>query len=210
MTVAAPPLAASRWRASPRRLASLIFGLAIFGAGDACLVASELGNSPWTVFAEGVSVQTPLSVGAATIATSFVVLLLWIPLRQRPGLGTVANAFVVGLAIDATLLVLPSEVPLGVRWLELSGGIALVAVGSAFYLGAALGPGPRDGLMTGLHRVTGRPVSLVRGGIELTALLLGALLGGTFGVGTVAFALLIGPAVQSALRIARVARPGDL
>jgi uncharacterized membrane protein YczE len=207
-TVPAAP--ASRWRASPRRLAALLFGLAVFGAGDACLVASELGNSPWTVFAEGVSVQTPLSVGAATVVTSFVLLLLWIPLRQRPGLGTIANAIVVGLAIDATLLVLPDQAPLAVRWVELLGGIALVAVGSAFYLGAALGPGPRDGLMAGLHRVTGRPVALVRGCIEVSALLAGALLGGTLGVGTVAFALLIGPAVARALRLAGVERAGDL
>ena len=210
MTAAAPTAAPSRWRASPRRLATLLLGLAVFGAGDALLVASDLGNSPWTVFAEGVSVQTPLSVGAATVVTSFVLLLLWIPLRQRPGLGTVANAVVVGLAIDATLALLPDDAPLAVRWLELAGGIGLVAVGSALYLGVALGPGPRDGLMTGLHRVTGRPVSLVRAGIELTALAAGIVLGGTFGAGTIAFALLIGPAVATALRIAKVSRPGDL
>ena len=209
MTVAAAE-APSRWLASPRRLGMLLLGLAIFGAGEACLVASELGNSPWTVFAEGLEKQTPLSVGAATVATSFVLLLLWIPLRQRPGLGTLLNALLVGLAIDATLLVLPDGAPLGVRALEVAGGIALVAIGSAFYLGAALGPGPRDGLMTGLHRVTGRPVALVRAGIELSALAVGIALGGTFGVGTIAFALLIGPAVAAALRLAGVARVGDL
>ena len=209
MVATAPAAVASRWRASPRRLASLFFGRVVFGAGDACLVASELGNSPWPVFAEGLSVQTPLTVGAATVVTSFVLLLLWIPLRQRPGLGTIANAVVVGLAIDATLLVLPDQAPLAVRWIELFGGIALVAIGSAFYLGAALGPGPRDGLMTGLHRVTGRPVALVRGCIEVGALLAGALLGGTFGVGTVAFALLIGPAVAFALRVGRT-EPGSI
>jgi uncharacterized membrane protein YczE len=182
----------------------------VFGAGDACLVASELGNTPWTVFAEGLSEQTPLTIGAATIATSFALLLLWIPLRQRPGLGTVLNAVVIGVAIDVTLLALPDHAPLGVRWLLLFGGIALVAVGSAFYLGAALGPGPRDGLMTGLHRVTGRPVAAVRAGIEITALVIGALLGGTFGVGTVAFALLIGPAVAVALRARGVSRIAEL
>jgi uncharacterized protein len=182
----------------------------IFGAGEACLIASELGNSPWTVFAEGISEQTPLSVGAATVATSFLILLLWIPLRQRPGLGTVSNAIVVGLVIDATLLVLPDDMPLGVRAAEVLLGIALVGVGSAFYLGAALGPGPRDGLMTGLHRVTGRPVALVRGGIEVSALLVGIALGGTFGAGTIAFALLVGPAVALALRLARVTNVGDL
>jgi uncharacterized membrane protein YczE len=210
MTAAASSAAPSRWRASPRRLATLLLGLTVFGAGDALLVASDLGNSPWTVFAEGVSAQTPLSVGAATVVTSFVLLLLWIPLRQRPGLGTIANAVVVGLAIDATLAVLPADAPLAVRWLQLASGIVLVAIGSALYLGVALGPGPRDGLMTGLHRVTGRPVSLVRAGIELSALAIGAVLGGTFGVGTIAFALLIGPAVATALRVAKVSRPGDL
>ena len=187
-------------------------GLWLFGAGEAGLVASDLGNSPWTVFAEGVSVQTPLSVGAATVASSFVVLLLWIPLRQRPGLGTLANAVVVGIAIDATLLMLPAPeaVPPAARWVELGGGIALVAIGSAIYLGTALGPGPRDGLMTGLHRLSGRPVALVRGLIEVSALVLGVVLGGTFGIGTVAFALLIGPAVATALRVAGVQRAGDL
>jgi uncharacterized membrane protein YczE len=201
---------ASRWRASPRRLASLLLGLAVFGAGEACLVASELGNSPWSVFAQGVSRQTPLSIGAATIAMSFAILLLWIPLRQRPGLGTIANAVVIGLAIDATLSVLPDHAPLLARYAEVLGGIALVATGSAFYLGATLGPGPRDGLMTGVHRLTGRPVALVRTAIELSALAVGVALGGRFGVGTVAFALLIGPAVALALRAAGVTRPGDL
>lgn len=205
---AAAPL--SRWRASPRRLASLLFGLVLFGVGDACLVASELGNSPWTVNAEGIALHTPLTVGAATMATSFAILLLWVPLRQRPGLGTVANAVVVGIALDATLAVLPDDAALPLRVGELAGGIALVAIGSAFYLGAALGPGPRDGLMTGLHRLTGRPVALVRGSIELTALAIGVVLGGTFGPGTIAFALLIGPAVALALRVAGVTRVGEL
>jgi uncharacterized membrane protein YczE len=200
----------SRWRASPRRLASLFLGLVVFGAGEACLIASELGNSPWTVFAEGVAKQTPLTVGTATVATSFVLLLLWIPLRQRPGLGTIANAIVVGVAIDATLVVLPDDAALVPRVAEVVVGIALVAMGSALYLGAALGPGPRDGLMTGVHRVTGWPIAPVRAAIEVAALVVGAILGGTFGPGTIAFALLIGPAVALALRIAGVARVGEL
>jgi uncharacterized membrane protein YczE len=201
---------ASRWRASPRRLASLLFGLAVFGAGEACLIASELGNSPWSVFAQGVSKQTPLSIGAATIVMSFAILLLWIPLRQRPGLGTIANAVVIGVAIDAALALLPDSTPLAVRYLEVATGIGLVALGSAFYLRAALGPGPRDGLMTGLHRVTGRPVALVRTCIEVSALCVGVVLGGRFGIGTIAFALTIGPAVALALRLAGVARPASL
>lgn len=208
----APTAAPSRWRASPGRLLTLFVGLYVFGAGEALLVASDLGNSPWTVFAEGLSRQTPLTVGSATIVISAIVLLLWIPLRQRPGLGTVSNAVVVGLAIDATLHVLPDAdaTPLAVRWIEVFAGIAVVALGSAIYLRTALGPGPRDGLMTGLHRRTGRPVALVRGAIEVSALAVGAVLGGTFGVGTVAFALLIGPAVARALRLAGVVRAGDL
>ena len=195
----------SLWRPGPARLASLLVGLVIFGIGEALVVASELGNSPWTVFAEGVSRQTPLSIGAATVISSFCLLLLWIPLGVRPGLGTVLNALLVGVVIDLTLLVL-EPAPLGIRIAELLVGIALVGVGSGFYLGAALGPGPRDGLMVGLHERTGRPVSLLRAGIEISALVVGALLGGTVGVGTVAFALLIGPAVGAALRV--VARGG--
>ena len=203
-----PTPRASRWRAGPRRLASLFAGLLVFGAGEACLVASELGNSPWTVFAEGLGKQAGMSVGAATVVTSFVILLAWIPLRERPGLGTIANAVVIGLAIDATLLALPDHAPLGMRGLEVAGGILLVAVGSAFYLGAGLGPGPRDGLMTGIHRLTGWPLAAIRATIEVSALVVGIVLGGTFGPGTVAFALLIGPAVASALVIARVTDPG--
>ncbi|MBA2515310.1 MAG: hypothetical protein H0V26_13455 [Solirubrobacterales bacterium] len=191
----------SLWRPGPRRLTRLLVGLWLFGIGEALVVAAELGNSPWTVFAEGVSFQTPLSIGTATVVVSFVILLLWIPLGERPGLGTIANAVLVGVAIDATLAVL-GRAPLGVRIGELVVGIALVGVGSGFYLGSALGPGPRDGLMTGLHRITGRSVALLRGGIEVSALVAGAVLGGTFGIGTLVFAVLIGPAVALALRVA--------
>jgi uncharacterized membrane protein YczE len=205
-----PPVPLSRWRPTPARLVRLLVGLVVFGAGDALLVASLLGNSPWTVFAQGVAVQTPLSIGAATIVTSFVLLLLWIPLGQKPGLGTVLNAVVVGLAIDATLLVLPDSAPLAVRGIEVLAGIGLVGIGSGLYLSTVLGPGPRDGLMTGLHRRTGQPVALVRTAIEITALVVGVLLGGRFGVGTVAFALLIGPAVALGLRVAGVHRPDTL
>jgi uncharacterized membrane protein YczE len=163
-------------------------------------VAAELGNSPWTVFAQGLAEQTPLSVGAATVATSFGVLALWVPLRVRPGLGTIANAVVIGIALDAALTVL-GPAPLAVRVLEVPAGIGLVGLGSGLYLGAALGPGPRDGLMTGLHHRTGLPLALVRGGIEVSALVVGAVLGGTVGLGTIAFAVLIGPAAAGALRV---------
>ena len=194
-------LPASRWRATPQRLARLLAGLWLFGTGEGLVVHGDLGASPWTVFAQGVSVQTPLSIGQATILISGGVLLLWILLRQKPGLGTILNAIVIGVAIDVTLSLVGDDPTLVERWISLLGGVALVAIGSGFYLGAALGPGPRAGLMTGIHRVTGRPVSHVRMVIELLALLVGAILGGTVGVGTVIFALSIGPAVHLALRV---------
>lgn len=171
---------------------------------------ASLGNSPWTVLAQGLSRQLPLSVGTATILISFGVLLLWVPLRQRPGLGTIANAIVVGLAIDATLALMPATHGWALRGGEVLLGIVLVALGSGIYLGTALGPGPRDGLMTGLHRRTGRPVGLVRVVIELTVAGAGAVLGGTVGVGTVAFALLIGPLVARALRMMSVTPAREL
>jgi uncharacterized protein len=170
------------------------------------LVASELGNSPWTVLAEGVEVQTPLAVGIATIAISFVVLLAWIPLKQRPGLGTIANAIVIGVAIDVSLLWLPGTSDLLARYGLLVAGIALVGAGSGLYLTCFLGPGPRDGLMTALSRRTGLSLRVVRTGIEVAALTGGALLGGTVGIGTLAFALLVGPAVQAAV-MALAGRP---
>ncbi len=190
----------SRWRLTPALAVRLLFGLALFGAGEACLVAAKLGNTPWTVLAEGVSLNSSLGIGTATVLISFVVLLLWIPLRQPPGLGTIANAIVVGVALGAVLRVLPEDPPLGARWLLMVGGIALVAVGSGFYLTAALGPGPRDGLMTGLHRRSGLSLRLVRAAIEITVLAAGVVLGGTAGVGTLAFALTIGPGVQWAVQ----------
>jgi uncharacterized membrane protein YczE len=192
------PSAASRWRPSPFQLAQLVLGLWLFGTGDALIVLAGLGNSPWTVLAQGVSVQTPLSIGAATILISAIVVASWWLLRETPGLGTVLNAILVGVAIDVTLDVSPS--PTGVwRVVVLLGGIALVALASGLYLTARLGPGPRDGLMTGIVRRTGLSFRLVRVTLELSALLVGALLGGTVGIGTVAFALLIGPGVQAVL-----------
>jgi uncharacterized membrane protein YczE len=208
---AAPDAAArprSRWRASPARLASLALGLVLFGTGEGLVVASGLGNSPWTVLAEGLAVDTVLGVGSATVAISALVLLAWIPLRQRPGLGTIANAIVVGWVLGAVLLAVGDLSGAASQWAALLGGIALVGLGSGFYLGAALGPGPRDGLMTGLHRRTRRPVAAVRAAIELSAVGLGAALGGTVGVGTLIFAVLIGPAVAVGLR-ALSAVPAD-
>jgi uncharacterized membrane protein YczE len=191
--------APSRWRPGPGHLLRLLFGLCVFGAGEALLVASGLGNSPWTVLAQGLARQTGVSVGAATVIVSALVLLAWVPLRQRPGLGTVMNAVLIGVALDATLAVLPDHASLGTRACMVPAGIGLVAIGSGFYLTTGLGPGPRDGLMTGLHRRTGLSLRVVRAAIEVSAVVAGYLLGGTVGVGTVAFAVLIGPAVQAAV-----------
>jgi uncharacterized protein len=202
----AAPAALALWRPRPARLARLLLGLWVFGTGEALVVNAHLGNSPWTAFAQGIEVQTPLSIGAATIATSFAILALWVPLGVRPGLGTLCNAVLIGVAIDVTLEHL-GPAPLAGRVTELLGGIALVGLGSGLYLGAALGPGPRDGLMTGLHRRTGRPIALLRAAIECTALALGFLLGGRVGIGTVAFALLVGPAVATGLRLLPPAAP---
>jgi len=189
----------SRWRASPGRLAALVAGLWVFGAGEALLIASALGNSPWTVLAEGAGEQAQISVGTMTVIISGLVLLSWFPLRQRPGLGTVLNAILIGIAIDVTLRVLPDLEPLALRGLALVGGIGLVALGSGVYLACRLGPGPRDGLMTGLHRRTGLSLRVVRTRIELSAVASGFALGGTVGIGTLAFALAIGPLVQAAV-----------
>jgi uncharacterized membrane protein YczE len=186
----------ARWRPTPWQLTQVLVGLWLFGTGDALIVAAKLGNSPWTVLAQGVSKHTPLSIGAATFAISVAVLLCWIPLREWPGLGTVLNAVVIGVAIDSTLALLPHLDSLVVRWAALFAGIAIVGLGSGLYLTAALGPGPRDGLMTGLHARFGWPLAAVRTGIELTAVTAGFLLGGTVGVGSVLFALLIGHAVS--------------
>jgi uncharacterized protein len=192
------PSTASRWRPSPLQLAQLVLGLWLFGTGEGLVVLAGLGNSPWTVLAQGVSVQTPLSIGAATIVISVIVVASWGLLRQSPGLGTVLNAVLVGIAIDVTVDVVPT--PTGVwRVASLLGGIALVALASGLYLTARLGPGPRDGLMTGLARRTGRSFRVVRVTLEVSALLVGALLGGTVGIGTIAFALLIGPGVHAML-----------
>ena len=210
-TLEAPVAAAprSRWRASPSRLARLLVGLWIFGTGDALILMTELGNSPWTVLAEGVALHTPLTVGVATQVIGVAVLCGWLPLRVRPGLGTILNVVVIGIAIDVMLLILPAPSTMVARGAMLLAGVALVGLGSGLYLGTELGPGPRDGWMTGLHRRFGWPLSRVRLGIELGVLVAGAALGGTVGVGTVAFALLIGPAVGMAVRLVGTAkRPG--
>lgn len=193
----------SRWTTRPLGLAVLLIGLWIFGTGEAMLLASTLGNSPWTVLAEGISEHSVLSVGAATFAVSVAVLLLWIPLRERPGLGTVLNAIVISVAIDVMLAVLPEFDALLARGAMMVGGVLVLAFGGALYLTCHLGPGPRDGLMTGLHDRSGWPIAAVRTGLEVSALVAGWLLGGTVGIGTAVFAFGVGPALAMFLAILR-------
>ncbi|WP_432954749.1 YczE/YyaS/YitT family protein [Micromonospora haikouensis] len=180
-----------------RRLVQLYAGLTLYGVSMALMIRSGLGLDPWDVFHQGVARRTGLSFGTVTIAVGALVLLLWVPLRQRPGLGTVSNVLVIGLVVDATLALLPGGAPLAARAALLVVGIVANGAATALYLGARLGPGPRDGLMTGyVARRPGRSIRLVRTVIEVTVLALGWLLGGTVGVGTVAYALAIGPLAQ--------------
>lgn len=196
-----PWRSASRWRARPSTLGVLILGLALFGTGEALLVVADLGNGPWTVFAQGLTVHTPMSIGLATFVLSVIVLLLWIPLRERPGLGTIANAVIIAGALQIGVQVIPSPSALWLRLLFVIGGIALIGLGSGLYLTTNLGPGPRDGWMTGLHVRFGWPVARVRTGIEVSVVVIGWLLGGTVGLGTVLFALFVGPSVGWGLRL---------
>jgi len=189
------------WRPAPLTLVVLLLGLLMFGIGEAALVNAALGTTPWTVLAQGIARHTPLDVGEATIAVSVVVLLGWIPLRQRPGLGTLANIVVIGLMLDAAIRFLPHPHALGWQLLQVAAGIVAIGVGSAFYLTANLGPGPRDGWMTGIHRVTGLGIATVRTTLEVSALVAGGLLGGHVGVGTFAFAILVGYALAATLRL---------
>ena len=173
----------------------LIFGLTIFGLGESMLVSSTLGNSPWVVLAEGVSNYSPFNIGESTFLISLIVLLFWIPLKQIPGFGTLMNIIVIAAAIELGLYVFPSSDFLPLQIFYLVTGTALVGAGSALYLTCGMGAGPRDGLMTGLHDRTGVRVGRVRLGIELSALSVGALLGGTLGAGTAFYALFIGQSV---------------
>ena len=182
-----------------RRLSQLVAGLALYGTSMAMQIRATLGLNPWDVLHEGLTEQTPLGFGLVTAVTGVVVLLLWIPLRQRPGIGTVANVLVIAVTVDLALALIPEPDGLPSRIALMTAGIVLNGVASAAYVGARLGPGPRDGLMTGLARRTGRSLRLVRTGIEITVLAAGWLLGGTVGVGTVLYALAIGPLTQAFL-----------
>jgi uncharacterized membrane protein YczE len=178
-----------------RRLAQLYAGLALYGAGIALQVRAGLGLDPWDVFHEGVADRTGLSFGTVLGLTGALVMLAWIPLRQRPGLGTVSNVVVIAVSVDAMLAVLPEAGSSAVGLAMLLAGVALGGVASGAYIGAGLGPGPRDGLMTGVVGRTGRSIRLVRTSLELTVLAAGAALGGTVGLGTVVYALSIGPLI---------------
>ncbi len=177
------------------RMPRLLFGLVLFGIGIAMLVIADLGLAPWEVLHQGISERTGIPIGTVGIITGVCVLFLWIPLRERPGVGTIANVLLIGIVIDVTLWLAPDSAgSTWAQWALLIGGTLIIAIGSGFYIGAGLGPGPRDGLMTGLgHR--GVPIGLARAVIELGVLGIGWMMGGTVGVGTVVFAFGVGPLV---------------
>lgn len=179
-----------------RRLVQLYAGLFLYGLSMALMVRAALGLNPWDVFHQGVADRTPLSFGTVVIITGAIVLLLWIPLRQRPGIGTISNLIVIGLAADFGLSLIPEVQALPIRTGMFVSGIFLNGVATSAYIGVGLGPGPRDGLMTGLAARTGWSIQIVRTGIELTVLAVGWGLGGTVGIGTVLYAVTIGPIVH--------------
>ena len=183
-----------------RRIPQLVGGLVLYAVSMAMQIRAGLGLNPWDVLHEGLTEQTPLSFGVVTAITGVVVLLLWIPLRQRPGVGTVANVVVIAVTVDVALALVPAPTELPAQVALLLGGVWLNGVATAAYVGARLGPGPRDGLMTGLRARTGWSIRVVRTGIEVVVLAAGWLLGGTVGVGTVLYALAIGPLAQAFLR----------
>jgi uncharacterized membrane protein YczE len=191
-------------RALPRRLVQLYLGLALYGVSMALMIRSALGNMPWDVLHQGLSQRLGWSLGTVTVVVGALVLLCWIPLRQRPGLGTVSNVVVIGVAVDAALALVPHLDPMAARIALATGGILLNAVATALYIGARFGPGPRDGLMTGLVGRTGWSLRLVRTGIEVAVVLTGWALGGTLGVVTVVYAVVIGPLVHLLLPLLTV------
>jgi uncharacterized membrane protein YczE len=193
------PIAQLRAGRLGRRLVQLYAGLLLYGFSIALMVRSHLGLAPWDVLHSGLTKWFPIDIGQALVIVSFVVMLGWIPLREMPGIGTISNAFVIGLSTDAFLAVMPTERGLALRGVLLVAGVVLQGVATAAYIGAQLGRGPRDGLMTGLARRTGRSLRLVRTLMELTVVVLGLLLGGVAGVGTILYAVAIGPLSQAML-----------
>ncbi|WP_413467664.1 YczE/YyaS/YitT family protein [Mycobacterium sp. RTGN3] len=183
------------------RGSALLLGLVGYGFSMAVMVRAGLGLDPWDVFHQGLAGRTGMTIGIASAVVGVAVLLAWIPLRNRPGIGTIANVIVIAITVDAALALLPTPSALWVRIAMMLGAVVLNAISTVLYIGAGLGPGPRDGLMTGLVARTGLSVRLVRTSIEATVLAVGWLLGGTVGIGTVVYAFGIGPLVQLVLRL---------
>jgi len=177
----------------------LILGLILFGLGETLLITANAGVSPWTVLAQGISIKTGYSIGLTTFFVSLGVLCLWIPLRQKPGIGTILNTIIVSVVMDVSLPFLPAPETILLQTLQIISAVVIVGLGSGFYLIANLGPGSRDGLMTGLQRITNKPISLIRAIIEISVVIVGWYLGGVVGIGTIVFALTIGPFVSSGL-----------
>lgn len=187
---------------TPKIFVVLLIGLSLFGVGEALLIQSTIGNSPWSVFAQGLSLQTPMNIGQSTAITSLGVLALWIPLKEKPGFGTLANIAVISIFVQLGVDHIPvvtQNFPLQLIYVVI--GIGLVGFGSAIYITCGLGPGPRDGLMTSLHKKTGIRISRVRLSIEVTVLLAGMALGGSVGLGTAMFALFIGNSIATNLNL---------
>tara|TARA_B110000008_G_C16837926_1_gene511393 strand:+ start:425 stop:988 length:564 start_codon:yes stop_codon:yes gene_type:complete len=182
---------------------ALVSGLWIFGTGEAILIGAGIGVSPWTVLAQGISEQTSFTVGLSTFIVGVLVLLLWIPLREMPGIGTISNIILISLSIDVMEPFIPEQTDVFLQIIQALIGIIFVAIGSAFYLTANLGPGPRDGWMTGIQKKTDWPIGRVRAGIEISVLSIGTFMGGIFGLGTIMFAIGIGPILAICLGIVK-------
>jgi uncharacterized membrane protein YczE len=203
------PIAQLRAGRLPRRFSQLVLGLVLYGMTMAMIIRATLGNDPWDVLHQGMAKHLPISFGTAVIVMSGVVLLGWIPLREKPGIGTILNSVLVGLSADFFLGVIAAPTSADAQAALLFGGVFLNGVATALYIGAQLGPGPRDGLMTGLHRRTGRSIRLVRTSMEVTVVVAGALLGGVVGIGTILYAVAIGPLAQWLLPLAIVELAGS-
>ena len=184
------------FKPNKKTLIYLILGLTLFAIGETLLITANQGVSPWTVLAQGISFQTKLSIGITTFIVSLVVLILWYPLKQKPGLGTILNIVLISIIIDLSTPILPYPKSLLFQIIQSIIAVFIVGLGSGFYLTANLGPGPRDGLMTGLQNLTNQPIALIRTIIEVSAVCLGFYLGGIVGIGTLLFAFGIGPTVS--------------
>lgn len=207
------PVAQLRAGRLPRRLSQLALGLVLYGLTLAMIIRATAGNAPWDVLHQGMANYVPISIGTAVIVMSVVVLLAWIPLKEMPGVGTIANSLLVGLSADFFLGVISTPGSQDAQAALLFGGVFLNGVATALYIGSQFGPGPRDGLMTGLHRRTGVSIQAVRTSLEVGVVIAGALLGGVVGLGTVVYAVAIGPLVQRMLPLAIVdlpERPADI